>query len=165
MKKVFLGLSIAALVMCSVGCSKKSESKTASAGSAEVVNTIEAKYQRNDASATDPSTALRCVLVVANNNGGALSVSKAEVKTSGSCNWGDLQGKLANTGSMSADAAAQIVSMVASDTTLPANVRDKWDCTAINISTNARRVGMQDCANGSGIANSMAKSVASLLGL
>ena len=168
MKKVFLGLSIAAWVCCSFGCNedkKGSESASAASGSSEVVNTIEAKYQRNDASASDPNTALHCVYVKVQNNGGALSLSKAEVKTSGSCNWADLQGKAASAGMMSADASAQIVNMVASDTTLPANVREKWDCTAINITTNVRRVGVQDCLDNNGIANGMGKSIAGMLGL
>ena len=159
MKKVFLGLSIAALVCCSFGCNKDkkgSESASAASGSSEVVNTIEAKYQRNDASASDPNTALHCVYVKVQNNGGALSLSKAEVKTSG---------KAASAGMMSADASAQIVNMVASDTTLPANVREKWDCTAINITTNVRRVGVQDCLDNNGIANGMGKSIAGMLGL
>ena len=73
--------------------------------------------------------------------------------------------KAASAGMMSADASAQIVNMVASDTTLPANVREKWDCTAINITTNVRRVGVQDCLDNNGIANGMGKSIAGMLGL
>lgn len=169
MKKAFLGLSIVALVCCSFGCNKDKKAEptaaAAASGSSEVVNTIEAKLQRNDASATDPNTALRCVYVKVQNNGGSLAISKAEVKTSGSCNWADLQGKAASAGMMPADASTQIVNMIASDVTLPATVRDKWDCTSINITTNARRVGVQDCADNTGIANDMGKTIAGMLGL
>ncbi len=165
MKKAFLGLTVAALVVCSFGCSKKSETTTAAAPAADAVNTIEVKYQRNDKAAADPNTALRCVYLTAQNNGGTLAVSKAEVKTSGSCNWTDLQGKAASAGVISADAAAQIMSLVSSDSTLPANVRDKWDCTAINIKTNIRKVGAQDCADNNGVANGIGRSIANVLGL
>ena len=86
MKKVLLGLSIAALVVCSFGCSKKSSSNsdasaTAAAGAAETLNSIEVKHQRFTQNATDPSTALRCVYITGTNNGTTDELKKAEVKT------------------------------------------------------------------------------------
>ena len=170
MKKVLLGLSLAALVVCSFGCSKKSSSNsdasaTAAAGAAETLSSIEVKHQRFTQNATDPSTALRCVYITGTNNGTTVELKKAEVKTSGQCNWAELQGKAAGAAPLSADAAARIVSAVASDSSLPAVAKDKWDCTAINVRTNVRKAGAQDCADGSGAGNAIAKTMASTLGL
>ena len=166
MKKILIALTVAALAMTSFACSKdKKESETAATAAApaaaETITTIEANYQRNDASASDPSTALTCKVVLVNGD----AILTAEQKTSGSCDFAALKGSAAAAGSLSADAASSIISTLAADPNLPASAKDKWDCTSINVKTSIRTVGVQDCADGSGNGNAAAQSIAKSLGL
>lgn len=167
MKKVIIGLSVAMLALGAFGCSKDKETKTAvaAAPASENVKQIEVKYQLNDTAATDPSTALTCRYVLVQDNAGTLNITKAEVKTSGKCDWNDLKGKAAAAGTLSSAAASQIVSIIAADTTLPASAKDKWDCAALNIKTNVRKVGAQSCQDGKGVADAVAKQIVSALGI
>ena len=165
MKKVIIGLSIALLAFGAMGCKKdKKESNTAAAAPAsEELQQIEAKYQRQDSSAPAGSD-LTCKYILVQGAGGSYTVSKAEVKTSGQCNWADLQGKAATSGAITAAQAAQVVAGAAAGG-LPASVKDKWNCTSYNVVTNARRVGAQDCQDGSGAGQSMGSSITGILGL
>lgn len=167
MKKVIIGLSVAMLALGAFGCSKEKETKTAvaAAPASENIKQIEVKYQLNDTAATDPSTALNCRYVLIQDNAGSLNISKAEVKTSGKCDWNDLKGKAAGAGTLSAASASQIVSIISADTTLPASAKDKWDCAAINIKTNVRKVGAQSCKDGKGVSDAVAKQVVAALGM
>ncbi len=158
MKKVIIGLSIAILALGAMGCNKQKKAKAAAAGAAEVLQQLEAQYQMNDASAADPNQALTCKYVLIQGT----SVSKAEVKTSGSCNWSDLKSKAA-AGAANGNVAAQLVSVVAADPSLPASAKDKWDCTAYNIKTNVRSVGAQDCKDGSGVNDATGKAITAAL--
>ena len=164
MKKVIIGLSIALLAFGAMGCKKdKKETNTAAAPAAEELQQLEAKYQRQDSSA--PAGAdLTCKFVLVQGSGGSYTMSKAEVKTSGQCNWADLQGKAATAGAVSAAQAAQILSSI-SASGLPGTAKDKWNCTAYNVVTNGRRVGVQDCADGSGAGQNVAATITSTLGL
>ena len=164
MKKVIIGLSIALLAFGAVGCKKdKKETTTAAAPAAEELQQIEAKYQRQDTSAPAGSD-LTCKFILVQGSGGSYTMSKAELKTSGQCNWADLQGKAATAGAISAAQAAQIVAGVAAGG-LPASAKDKWNCTAYNIATNGRRVGVQDCEDGSGAGQNLGKTISTILGL
>ena len=164
MKKVIIGLSIALLAFGAMGCKKdKKETKTAAAPASEELQQLEAKYQRQDSNAPAGSD-LTCKYVLIQGAGGSYTMSKAEVKTSGQCNWADLQGKAATAGAISAAQAAQVVAGAAGGG-LPASVKDKWNCTAYNVVTNARRVGAQDCADGSGTGQNMGASISGILGL
>lgn len=168
MKKVIIGLSVAMLALGAFGCSKDNkETKTAvaAAPASENLKQLEVKYQLNDTAATDPSTALTCRYVLVQDNAGALNITKAEVKTSGKCDWNDLKGKAAGAGTLSAAAASQIVSVIAADSTLPASAKDKWDCASVNIKTNVRKVGALSCKDGKGTNDAVAKQVISALGI
>lgn len=166
MKKIFLGVSIAALVVCSFGCSKKSvKPVTGAAPVAEVLQSVELSYQRNDATAKDPNTALHCVYVYAENNGSQMSVSKTDMRTSGKCDFAAMKSRAAKAAPVSEAVMNQIVAAVAADNTMNASARDKWDCTAVNVRTTVRQAGGQDCADGKGVANATAKKIASLFNL
>lgn len=169
MKKVLLGLSIASLVFCAFGCSKKSETSTAAtaaAPAAEVMKSIEVKYQMNDATAADPNAALHCVYISGTGMGdGSVTLVKADVKTSGQCKWNELSGKAASAGMLSADVTSKIVNQLSATSGMPAIAKDKWDCAAINVKTNVRMVGVQSCKNGSGAGDAVAKTIAGMLGL
>lgn len=163
MKKVIIGLSVALLAFGAMGCSKDKDTKSA-ANSVETLAQIEVKSAIHDAKAADPTQALTCKYVLVSGANGVYSVSKAELKTSGSCNFADLQGKAAAAGSLDAAKAAQVVAAVA-DSSLPSAAKDAFGCTVYNIKTNARKVGIQDCTNGQGVGNAAAKSVTAILGL
>ncbi len=170
MKKILIALTVATLAMTSFACNKdKKEAATAAApapqSAAEVLEQLEANYQRNDANATDPSAALTCKVIVVSGSNGNYSVQKAEQKTSGSCDFAALKGSLAAAGSLSAASADSIVSAISANPNLPASAKAKWDCTSLNIKTNIRKVGVQDCLDGSGNGAAEAAAVARALGL
>lgn len=161
MKKVIVGLSVALLVLGAMGCSKEKKVKSAAAstGASEQILSIEVKAQLNDPAATDPNTALSCKYVLVSNN----NKSVGEAKTSGSCKWNEITP--ASAGALNAAAAAKVISIISADTSLPANVKEKWDCKAINIKTTVRQVGAQDCKDGSGVGDATAKALSAALGL
>lgn len=163
MKKVIIGLSVALLAFGAMGCSKDKKPKAAAGPASEELQQLEAKYQRQDGSAPAGSD-LTCKYVVIQGAGGSYTMSRAEVKTTGQCNWADLQGKAATAGAISAAQAAQIVSSIAA-ADAPANVKDKWNCTSYNIVTNGRRGGVQDCADGSGNGQAVGATITSIIGL
>ncbi|MBQ9394883.1 MAG: hypothetical protein IJU23_05130 [Proteobacteria bacterium] len=161
MKKVIIGLSIALLAFGAMGCKKEKKVQAASAGASEQILSLEVMAQLNDPAASDASAALTCKYVSVSGS----SMSVGEVKTSGSCDWSAVKSSAAASGSLNSAAAAKIVSIISADSSLPANVKDKWDCKAINITTNLRQVGAQDCADGSGVSDATAKSISAALGL
>ena len=173
MKKILIALTVAALAMTSFACNKdKKETNTAVVeasaapqSAAEVLQQVEANYQRNDGNATDPATALTCKVVVISGSNGSYSIQKAEQKTSGSCDFAALKGSLAAAGSLSAAQADSIVNTLAANPNLPASAKDKWDCTSLNIKTNIRKAGVQDCADGTGNGAAEAAAIAKVLGL
>ena len=164
MKKVIIGITIALLAVGAAGCSKEKKVKAAAPDAAEQLVSIEVQSQMNDGSASDPSTALTCKYAIVQNNGGTLNVSKAELKTSGKCDFAALKGQASAAGSISSNAVAQVMAAVSADN-LPASVKAKWDCTAYNIKTNVRKAGAQDCKDGQGINDATAKAIAAALGL
>ena len=161
MKKVIIGLSIALLAFGAMGCKKEKKVKTATAAAAEQIMSLEVMAQTNDPAAADPNTALTCKYISVAGS----SMSVGEIKTSGSCDWNAVKGAAAASGALNSAAAAKIVSAISSDSSLPANVKDKWDCKAINITTNLRQVGAQDCLDGSGVNDATAKAISAALGL
>ncbi len=168
MKKVILGLSIALLAFGAMGCHKERANANVTAANAasapvveEVLQKVEVKISMNDTQATDPNTALTCKYVLISGN----SISVAEEKTSGKCNFNTLAGNAQASGSLSADAAAKIIAVLQADTTMPASVKQKWDCKAINVQTNARKGGAQDCLDGQGVNDASGKALAGILGL
>lgn len=167
MKKAIIGLSVALLALGAFGCSKDNESKTAAAAapSSENLKQLEVKAQLNDTAATDPTTALKCTYVLIQDNNGALNISKAEAKTSGKCDWNDLKGKAAGAGALAAASASQIISIVSADPSLPASAKDRWDCAAINLKTNVRKVGVQSCKENNGAGDAIAKQIMAALGM
>lgn len=167
MKKIIVGLTIALLAVGAAGCNKDKKAKpvTAPAAAEEVLASVEANYQRDDPNASDPSTALTCKYLGVVSEGGVYKVKKAEIKTSGRCDFPSLKSSASDAGVLASDKAAAIVSIINSDNTLPASARDKRGCTAINIRTTGHKVGVQDCSTNDGNGDSIAKSVAAQLGL
>ena len=165
MKKVLIGLTIAMLSLGAAGCNKDKPKVAAAPVSEEALLQVEASYQRDDPNAQDPSQALTCKYINVTGSNGAYSVSKAEIKTSGRCDFDALKGSASSAGALAADKAAQIVSLIQSDDSLSASARDKRGCTAINVRTTTRKAGAQDCVDGSGKGNNVAKGIAAVLGL
>ena len=166
MKKAIIGLTIALLAVGAAGCNKDKKTKAASAPAAvETLEYVDATFQRDDPNAQDPSTALTCKYIRVEGSNGAYTVSKAEIKTSGRCDFNALKGSAASAGVLSADNAAAIVSAIVSDKSLPATVGDKRGCTAFNMKTSTRKAAAQDCPDGSGKGAEVARSVAAILGL
>ena len=162
MKKVIIGLGVALLAFGAMGCSKeKAKAVTAAAG--EELQQLEAKYQRQDPAAPAGSD-LTCKYVFIQGAGGSYTMSKAEVKTSGQCNWSDLQGKAASAGAISGAQAAQITASIAAGG-VPDSVKDKYNCTSYNIITSGHRGGVQDCKDGSGTAQGVGSTISAILGL
>lgn len=166
MKKVIIGLSIALLALGTFGCHKERKNGNVTAANAaeapvaaETITTIEAMIQKQDPAAADPATALTCKYVLVSGS----SMSVAEVKTAGKCNFNELKGQAAAAGSFTN--GAQVLSIISSDSTLPASAKAKWDCKAINVVTNHRKVGAQDCANGQGVNDATGKALANALGI
>ena len=161
MKKVIIGVSIALLALGATGCKKEKKTRAAAAGAAEALSQLEVQAQLNNTAATDPNTALTCTYILVQGT----SINKAEIKTSGKCDFAALKGQAAAAGTLSAAAASQIVSAIAADSSLPASAKSKWDCKAYNIRTNVRQVGAQDCKDGKGVNDATAKLISSALGL
>ena len=167
MKKVIIGLSIALLALGTMGCHKERQSRNVTAENAasapvvaESIVKIEVKAQKQDPAAP-ADTALTCKYVLVSGT----SISAAETKTSGKCDFNALAGQAAAAGSLSADAAAKIISIISADSSMPNSAKSKWDCKAINVQTNARKVGAQDCADGQGVNDATGKALAGVLGL
>ena len=167
MKKIIVGLTIALLAVGAAGCNKDKKAKTVTAPSAAeaVLISVDANYQRDDPNAADPSTALTCKYLGVVSEGGAYKVKKAEIKTSGRCDFNSLKNSASDAGVLASDKAAAIVNVVVSDNTLPASARDKRGCTAINVRTTNRKIGVQDCSENDGNGDSAAKAIAAQLGL
>ena len=167
MKKVIVGLTIALLAVGAAGCNKdkKSTPVTAPSAAEEVLASVEANYQRDDPNASDPSTALTCKYLSVVSEGGVYKVKKAEIKTSGRCDFPSLKNSASDAGVLASDKAAAIVNAATSDSTLPASARDKRGCTAINVRTTGRKIGVQDCSENNGNGDSVAKAIAAQLGL
>ena len=148
-----------------MGCNKdKKESNTAAAApAAEQLKQVEAKYQSQDPNAAANSD-LTCKYVLVKGSNGSYTISKAEVKTSGECNWSDLQGKAAAAGTISDAQASQIVSAVVSGGPVPEQ-SPKWNCVSYKIKTSSRTVGAQDCKDGSGAGQGVGSTISSILGL
>lgn len=161
MKKIIIGVSIVLLAFGATACHKERKVRSAGAGSAEVLSQIEVQAQSNDAAAADPNTALTCTYVLVQGT----SVSKAEVKTAGKCDFASLRNQVAAAGNISDAAAAQIISAIAADASLPGSVKSKWDCKAYNVRSNVRSVGAQDCKDGKGVSDATAKAISAALGL
>ena len=163
MKKVIVGLTIAMLAIGAAGCSKDKKSNTPSGApdvASESLKSVEVKYQRDDPSASDPSTALTCKYMYVSGS----SIKKAELKTSGRCDFEALKANATDAGSLSSDTAAQIIAIATSENA-PGSAREKRGCTAINVKTSLpRSVGVQDCVDNSGNNDSMAKELARVLG-
>ena len=163
MKKVIIGLGVALLAFGAMGCSKDKKPKAVAGPAGEELQQLEAKYQRQDPSAPNGSD-LTCKYISIQGAGGSYTMSRAEVKTTGQCNWGDLQSKAATAGAISASQAAQIVASIAAANPAP-SVNDKWNCTTYNVVSNARRGGVQDCADGSGNGQAVGTTITQILGL
>ena len=118
----------------------------------------------NDANASDPSTALTCKYALVQNNGGTYNVSKAELKTSGKCDFAALKSQASAAGTVSSNAIAQVMAAISADNA-PASAKAKWDCIAYNVKSNVRKAGVQDCKDGGGQNDATAKAITAALGL
>ena len=163
MKKVLVGLSVALLALGTFGCSKDKDSKSA-ADAGEVLRQVEVFSSINDARAADPNTALTCTYALISESNGAYSISKAEVKTSGSCNFDDVKSKAVAAGSLDSGKAAQIVSVIG-PVNMISQAQPSFNCRAYNIKTSMQAGGVSDCVNGNGSNDAVAKSITAILGL
>ncbi len=147
MKKAIIALMTLSLACCTFGCNKEQKIKEArEASAAEAVQTesirqIEAKYQLNDPSAADPSTALLCKYVVISNG----NRMEATTRTSGQCDFNSLAGSLASAGSVSDGVMVGIMDRLASLKGVPNSAAPSMNCVVYNVTTSLRTMGLQDC--------------------
>lgn len=172
MKKLSLAVCIALLALGGFACKdKKADANVpvTTAVVAESLQQLEGFWQRNDAAAPDPNTALDCRYVLIQEQAGNLVRFSAAMKTSGQCNFAELRSKVQATGNLSGAQAQQIVDLVSANA-MPASASASWDCAAYTITTNARTVGAMDCAlqdraKAVSGADAAAKSITDILGL